>query len=132
MLRTYCLQQWSGLADEALEDALYDSQALRDFVGIDPVARVPMRSISARNRCRCQIQFPNARMRRAGGHPIGQHFPVARGGRKRSTPPKLPVDCVQRVLVDAAGQPWTPRGVQANGQRSHAYCRTGSRRWSES
>jgi len=35
MLRMYCLQQWYGLADEALEDALYDSQALRDFVGID-------------------------------------------------------------------------------------------------
>jgi IS5 family transposase len=35
MLRMYCLQQWYGLADEALEDALYDSQALRDFAGID-------------------------------------------------------------------------------------------------
>jgi IS5 family transposase len=35
MLRMYCLQQWYALADEALEDALYDSQALRDFVGID-------------------------------------------------------------------------------------------------
>ena len=35
MLRMYCLQQWYGLADGALEDALYDSQALRDFVGID-------------------------------------------------------------------------------------------------
>jgi IS5 family transposase len=35
MVRMYCLQQWYGLADEALEDALYDSQALRDFVGID-------------------------------------------------------------------------------------------------
>jgi IS5 family transposase len=35
MLRMYFLQQWYGLADEALEDALYDSQALRDFVGID-------------------------------------------------------------------------------------------------
>ena len=35
MLRMYCLQQWYGLVDEALEDALYDSQALRDFVGID-------------------------------------------------------------------------------------------------
>ena len=31
----YCLQQWYALADEALEDALYDSQALRDFVGVD-------------------------------------------------------------------------------------------------
>lgn len=35
MLGMYCLQQWYSLADEALEDALYDSQALRDFVGID-------------------------------------------------------------------------------------------------
>ena len=31
MLRIYFLQQWYGLADEALEDALYDSQALRGF-----------------------------------------------------------------------------------------------------
>src|SRR3954469_11991728 len=35
MLRVYFLQQWYGLADEALEDALYDSQALRCFAGID-------------------------------------------------------------------------------------------------
>jgi transposase, IS5 family len=42
MLRLYFLQQWYGLADEALEDALYDSQALRGFAGIDlPVAAVP-------------------------------------------------------------------------------------------
>jgi IS5 family transposase len=35
MLRVYFLQQWYGLADEALEDALYDSQALRDFARLD-------------------------------------------------------------------------------------------------
>ena len=35
MLRVYFLQQWYGLADEALEDALYDSQALRGFAGIE-------------------------------------------------------------------------------------------------
>jgi transposase, IS5 family len=35
MLRVYFVQQWYGLADEAVEDALYDSQALRSFVGID-------------------------------------------------------------------------------------------------
>jgi IS5 family transposase len=35
MLRIYFLQQWYGLADEALEDALYDSHALRGFAGID-------------------------------------------------------------------------------------------------
>ena len=41
MLRLYFLQQWYGLADEALEDALYDSHAMRNFLGInlasDPV-----------------------------------------------------------------------------------------------
>ena len=31
----YFVQQWHALADEALEDAVYDSQALRDSVGID-------------------------------------------------------------------------------------------------
>jgi IS5 family transposase len=42
MLRLHFLQQWYGLADEALEDALYDSQALRSFAGIDlSVAAVP-------------------------------------------------------------------------------------------
>jgi transposase, IS5 family len=35
MLRIYFLQQWYALADEALEDALYDSQALRGFAGIE-------------------------------------------------------------------------------------------------
>ncbi len=35
MLRTYLLQQWFGLADEAVEDALYDSQSMREFVGLD-------------------------------------------------------------------------------------------------
>jgi IS5 family transposase len=35
MLRMYCLQQWFGLSDEGLEDAIYDSQAMRGFVGID-------------------------------------------------------------------------------------------------
>ena len=34
MLRVYFVQQWYGLADEAVEDALYDSQALCRFAGI--------------------------------------------------------------------------------------------------
>ena len=32
-MQRHFLQQWYGLADEALEDALYDSQALRGFAG---------------------------------------------------------------------------------------------------
>jgi IS5 family transposase len=35
MLRLYFLQQWYALADEALEDAIYDSQSMRTFAGID-------------------------------------------------------------------------------------------------
>jgi IS5 family transposase len=35
MLRMYLLQHWFKLADEACEDALMDSAALRRFVGID-------------------------------------------------------------------------------------------------
>jgi len=31
----YFVQQWYGLADEAVEDAIYDSQALRNFMDID-------------------------------------------------------------------------------------------------
>ncbi|MGH7061808.1 MAG: IS5 family transposase [Stellaceae bacterium] len=41
MLRVYFVQHWYGLADEAVEDAFYDSQALRGFAGIalnrDPI-----------------------------------------------------------------------------------------------
>jgi len=35
MLRIYFLQQWFNLSDPAVEETLYDSQALRGFVGID-------------------------------------------------------------------------------------------------
>ncbi|WP_027951002.1 IS5 family transposase [Haliea salexigens] len=35
MLRIHFLQHWFNLSDPAAEEALYDSQALRNFVGID-------------------------------------------------------------------------------------------------
>lgn len=35
MLRIYFLQHWFNLSDPAVEEALYDSQAMRVFVGID-------------------------------------------------------------------------------------------------
>jgi IS5 family transposase len=38
MLRVYFLQQWYGLADEALEDALYDRQAMQGFARIELAA----------------------------------------------------------------------------------------------
>lgn len=35
MLRIYFLQQWYGLSDPAMEDALYDSESMRRFADID-------------------------------------------------------------------------------------------------
>jgi IS5 family transposase len=35
MLRLYCVQQWFALSDPAAEDALYDSEAIRRFVGLE-------------------------------------------------------------------------------------------------
>lgn len=35
MLRIYCLQQWFDLSDPAAEDALYDSESMRRFVGVE-------------------------------------------------------------------------------------------------
>src|ERR1700675_3294662 len=35
MLRVYFLQQWFNLSDPAVEEALYDSAGMRQFVGID-------------------------------------------------------------------------------------------------
>lgn len=48
MLRMYFVQQWYRLADEVVKDAIYDSQALRNFMDIDlsrqsvPDATTPM------------------------------------------------------------------------------------------
>jgi transposase, IS5 family len=35
MLRTYFVQQWFNLSDPGAEEALYESAALRRFVGVD-------------------------------------------------------------------------------------------------
>jgi len=35
MLRVYCMQQWFNLSDPAMEDALYDSESMRRFAGLE-------------------------------------------------------------------------------------------------
>ena len=47
MLRMYVAQQCFGLAEEGIENAIYDSQAIRAFVGIELNA----------SRHRMQLQF---------------------------------------------------------------------------
>jgi IS5 family transposase len=35
MLRIYFVQQWFDLSDPAAEDAIYDSESMRRFVGVE-------------------------------------------------------------------------------------------------
>ena len=73
MLRMYFLQQWYTLADEALEDTLYDSQAMREFVGIDlareqvPDATTPRRRPNQRRGPGVESGFFRTDHMRAGG-----------------------------------------------------------------
>jgi hypothetical protein len=56
MLRMYFLQQWFNLSDPAVEEALYDSPVMRQFVGIDlgqePTPRICSPSLCSSSKCR--------------------------------------------------------------------------------
>ena len=43
MLRVYCLQQWFGLSDLGVEEALFETGFYRDFAGISGAQRIPDR-----------------------------------------------------------------------------------------
>lgn len=43
------LQQWYTLADEALEDALYGSQTMRELIGIDQASAIKRETASRLN-----------------------------------------------------------------------------------
>jgi IS5 family transposase len=51
MLRLHCLQPWFTLSDPAVEEALYDSRARRQFVGID-LGREPVPDETTICKCR--------------------------------------------------------------------------------
>jgi hypothetical protein len=54
MLRIYFLQQWFNLSDPAVEEALYDSRAMRRFVGIVVSTIMPVGHLqSFAARCHC-------------------------------------------------------------------------------
>jgi len=50
MLRIYLVQNWFSLADEAMEQTLYDSRAIGEFVGISSVSDIPDESTILRFR----------------------------------------------------------------------------------
>ena len=49
MLRIHFLQQWFGLSDMAMEEALFDVPLYRQFAGLGGMARLPDRVQSALN-----------------------------------------------------------------------------------
>ena len=70
MLRIYFLQQWFNLSDPAVEEALYDSVVMRQFVGID-LGQEPVPDETTA--CKFRQLAGRARHRRgdtAGGEPV--------------------------------------------------------------
>lgn len=55
MLRIHCLQLWFDLSDPAVEESMYDSRALRAFVGIEQVAKAHHRGL-IRHRLAPQVE----------------------------------------------------------------------------
>lgn len=43
MLRIHFVQQWFGLSDLAMEEALFETALYRDFVGLTSAERIPDR-----------------------------------------------------------------------------------------
>src|SRR5215218_9026578 len=81
MLRIYFLQQWYALADEALEDAIYDSQAMRLFAGIDlSVESVPDATTSLKFRHLLQAHALTAQLlAEVGAHLSERHLLMREG-----------------------------------------------------
>ena len=61
MLRTYFVQQWFNLSDPGVEEALYESPALRRFVGVD------LGSAPLRHRRKCSRQARRAALLHSSG-----------------------------------------------------------------
>ena len=75
MLRMYLLQIWFGLSDEGTEDAIYDSYAMRSFLGLnfmmeqvpDATTLLKFRHLLEENGlCKALFEDINARLEKAG------------------------------------------------------------------
>ena len=69
MLRIYSLQQWFNLSDRAVEEALYDSLAMRRFIGID-LGREPVpdeATVAASVTCSKRMIWPGSCSTRCSG-----------------------------------------------------------------
>jgi transposase, IS5 family len=81
MLRLHCLQQWFNLSDPAVEEARYDSRAMRHFVGID-LGREPVPDETTICKFRHLLeahQLGDHLFARIGAYLAAQGFTVSRG-----------------------------------------------------
>jgi IS5 family transposase len=81
MLRIYFLQQWFNLSDPGVEEALYDSAAMRQFVGID-LGREPVPDETTVCKFRHLLEqhdLGRALFERVHGHLEAHGLKVARG-----------------------------------------------------
>ena len=92
MLRIYFLQQWFNLSDPAVEEALYDSLAMRSFVGID-LGREPVPDETTVCRFRHLLETHDLGQRVV----IRQHAPKARDFINRRYRDRGVVDEVERA-----------------------------------
>lgn len=72
MLRIYFLQQWYGLSDPAAEDALYDTESMRRFAGVDLDA-IPDESTICRFRHRLEREGLTAKLFRKVEQYLSEH-----------------------------------------------------------
>ena len=81
MLRLHCLQPWVNLSDPAVEEARYDSRAMRHFVGIDRGREpVPDETTICKFRHLLEAhQLGDHRLARIGAYLAAQGFTVSRG-----------------------------------------------------
>jgi IS5 family transposase len=115
MLRIYFLQQWFNLSDPAVEEALYDSAAMRDFVGID-LGREPVPDETTVCKFRHLLekhQLGEALFEQVHRHLEAQGIRISRGRswtprssmppRRRRTPPRSAIRTCIRLARGSSG-----------------------------
>jgi IS5 family transposase len=125
MLRIYFLQHWFDLSDPAAEDAIYDSESMRRFVGVElGEDTIPDESTILRFRHLLEEHQLTKAIFEEIGSPSGREGPAAQAGDDRGCHNYRGAELHQKPLG-------TPRsGDAADPQRQHVALRDeGSRRY---
>ena len=105
MLRMYLLQVWFNLSDEAVEDSIYDSYAMRSFVGLNFLEEQTPDATTLLATWRAA--YAADRSRRLGSLPLRAPSPC------RDAPPYMSVDCLRPVWPAFRAMPPTSSGPSA-------------------